>query len=116
MKAQEVGNALYGLQPLEDSEVLRQLTAALIPKVERCGEALKAQHVGSALYGQQRFGNAEESRRLWAALSVKARQGHTGKDAHSLCKALHLLQRGTRLQQVSGRRWCELRRLLQYLR
>ena len=36
MKAMEVGNALYGLKCMSDSEEVRQLVAALTEKVQRC--------------------------------------------------------------------------------
>ena len=52
LKAQSVGNALYGLQKMSsDSAEVRSLLLALVPKVESCSEALKAQNVGNALYG-----------------------------------------------------------------
>ena len=44
-----VGNALYGLQRMGDSEQTRGLVAALTPKVRDCREALGAQEVGNAL-------------------------------------------------------------------
>ena len=43
LKAQNVGNALYGLQRLGDSEEARGLVAALTPKVAECSELLNAQ-------------------------------------------------------------------------
>ena len=51
---------MYGLQRLGDSEEVRGLVAALIPKVEGCREELKAQAVGNALYGLQRLGDSAE--------------------------------------------------------
>ena len=49
LRAQHVGNALYGLKTLVDSPELRGLVAALALKVQQCREPLTAQHVGNAL-------------------------------------------------------------------
>ena len=74
LKAQEVGNALYGLQSLGDSKEVRGLLAALTPKVQQCGEVLSAQNVGNALYGLQSLGDSIEVRGLLAALTPKVQQ------------------------------------------
>jgi hypothetical protein len=52
LKAQNVGNALYGLQGMS-SEVpeVRALLAELSPKVKTCREELDAQAVGNAFFG-----------------------------------------------------------------
>ena len=49
MKAQAVGNALYGLQGMSrDNEDVRSLVRALSGQVQRCNEPLDAQEVGNA--------------------------------------------------------------------
>jgi cold shock CspA family protein len=68
-KAREVGNALYGLQCMDDSEEVRLLLATLTPKVQQCTEELSAQNVGNALYGLQSMSDSTELRQLVAALT-----------------------------------------------
>jgi hypothetical protein len=52
--AQEVGNALYGLQGMSsESAEVRGLLSVLGEKVSTCREPLGAQEVGNALYGLQ---------------------------------------------------------------
>merc|ERR1719443_1504198 len=72
--AQTVGNALYGLQSMGDSQEVRELVAALTVKVQECGEQLKAQEVGNALYGLQSMCDSQEVRELVAALTAKVRE------------------------------------------
>merc|ERR1712193_254448 len=74
LDSQAVGNALYGLQRLGDSEEVRKLIVALTPKIQQCREELNSQHVGNALYGLQRLGNSEEVRELVAVLTPKVQQ------------------------------------------
>ena len=59
LKAQEVGNALYGLQSLGDSKEVRGLLAALTPKVQQCSEVLTPAALAMALcgLGQHFFGH-----------------------------------------------------------
>ena len=72
--ARGIGNALYGLQCMGDSEEVRKILAVLTPKVQQCREELRAQAVGNALYGLQRMGDSTEVRQLLAALTPKAQQ------------------------------------------
>ena len=51
LKAQAVGNALYGLQSLGDSKEVRGLLAALTPKVQQCSEVLGPVDLAMALCG-----------------------------------------------------------------
>ena len=74
LQAQNVGQALYGLQRLGDSKEVRGLVAALTPKVQQCSEELSAQEVGNALYGLQSLGDSKEVRGLVAALTPKVQQ------------------------------------------
>ncbi len=54
LSAQEVGNALYGLQGCSsDRAEVREVLSALAAKVRECREPLSAQEVGNALYGLQ---------------------------------------------------------------
>ena len=73
-KARHVGNALYGLQCMGDSTEVRQLLAALTPKVQQCREELSSQAVGNALHWLQLMGDSTEVRQLLAALTPKAQQ------------------------------------------
>ena len=73
LRAQHVGNALYGLQSLGDSAEVREVLAALAPKVRECGEGLGAQAVGNALYGLKSLGDSAEAREVLAALAPKVR-------------------------------------------
>ena len=93
MDTQEVGNALYGLQRMGDSEQTRELLAALTPKVRDCREALRAQEVGNALYGLQRMGDSEQTRGLVAALTPKVRECREALGAQHVGNALYGLQR-----------------------
>ena len=63
-KAREIGNALYGLQRLGDSEEARQLLAVLTPKVEQCREDLRKHDVDEAISRLAHFGDSEEVREL----------------------------------------------------
>jgi very-short-patch-repair endonuclease len=52
LNAQNVGNALYGLQSMRsDNQEVRDLIKALTPKFIKCNEELNPQNVGMALYG-----------------------------------------------------------------
>ena len=59
LQAQNVGNALYGLQSLGDSKEVRGLLAALTPKVQQCSEVLTPAALAMALcgLGQHFFGH-----------------------------------------------------------
>ena len=64
LDAQAVGNALYGLQRMGDSEEVRQLLAALTPKVEQCREDLRKHDVDEAISRLSHFGDSDEVREL----------------------------------------------------
>ncbi len=52
LKAQEVGNALYGLKRMNsDIAEVRHLIEALVPKVASSPEILDAQAIGNSFYG-----------------------------------------------------------------
>ena len=73
--AQAVGNALYGLQRLGDSEAMRMLFAAvlvvaLVPEVEKCRVFL------DVLFWLKGGGDAEEVRQLVKALIPEVQQCH----------------------------------------
>ena len=67
LSSQEVGNALYGLQRLGDSEEVRRLIAALTPKVQQCREDLKTHSVERALSQLMHSGDSDEVRDLFLA-------------------------------------------------
>jgi hypothetical protein len=73
LSAQAVGNALYGLQSLGDSEAVRRLAGALAPKVRACRDKLTGKNVGNALYGLRSLGDSAEIRMLVAALTPKVK-------------------------------------------
>ena len=65
MRAQEVGNALYGLQGMSsDNAEVRSLVRALSGQVERCREPLDPQSAGNALYGLVGLLGVDEGRDL----------------------------------------------------
>jgi conjugal transfer/entry exclusion protein len=73
LKAQHVGNALYGLQGMSsDSTEVRAMLSALVPKVKSCREALDTQEVGNALYGLQGMGEEDKHTVLLNHLYDKA--------------------------------------------
>ena len=76
---------------LGDSEEVRQLVAALTPKVQQCQEELKSQHVGNALYGLQRLGDSEEARQLLAVLTPKVEQCREDLRKHDVDEAISRL-------------------------
>ena len=88
IRAQFVGNALYGLRCLGDSVEARQLVAVLTPQVQQCREDLNAQEVGNALYGLQRAGESAEMRALVAALAPNVRQCREDLTAQEIGNAL----------------------------
>ena len=63
-KPQHVGNALYGLQRMGDSEEVRQLVAALTPKVEQCRADLRKRDVDEAISRLVHFSDSDEVREL----------------------------------------------------
>ena len=71
LNGQGVGNALYGLQSLDDSKDVRELVAILASKVQNCRGKLNSQSVGNALYGLQGLTDSEEARQMVAALAPK---------------------------------------------
>merc|ERR1719313_1482448 len=71
LKAQEVGNVLYGFQSMMDSLDTREIIIGLIPRIQSCNELLLGQHVGNALYGLQGFTDSPEVRQLLAVLAPK---------------------------------------------
>jgi hypothetical protein len=74
LNAQEVGSALYGLQHMSDSHTeVRQLLAALGPKVQQCRN-LDGQGVGNALFGLQCMEDSHEVQVLIEALGSKMQQ------------------------------------------
>ena len=64
VQARQLGNALYGLQRLGDTAEVRQLVAALTPKVQRCREELRTYDVDRAL---SELGDSDEGRDLLLA-------------------------------------------------
>jgi hypothetical protein len=113
LKAQAVGNALYGLQGMssECAEV-RDVMSALAIKIRSCKEDLDAQHVGNGLYGLQGLmwiGNTSEFQSIINFLhqhasiivgtfsrSTASSQNHSAgsrvdtKDLVTLCQSLTL--------------------------
>jgi hypothetical protein len=71
--AQGIGNALYGLQGVKDSNGSRALIEVIVQKVKECKEEFKSQHLGNSLYGMQSQKDSPEVRELLRALESKIR-------------------------------------------
>jgi len=73
LRAQAVGNALYGLQNMNsDSSEVRSVLRELSKKIAECSEPLRAQAVGNALYGLQNMNSdSSEVRSVLRELSKK---------------------------------------------
>ena len=70
LNGRAVGNALYGLQALRDSDQVRELLAALTPKVAQCTESkLNAQGIAQGLYGLRNLPDSPEMRGLLTAVT-----------------------------------------------
>lgn len=73
LEAQEVGNALYGLQSLSsEKEEVRVLVAKLAEKLKRSKVYLRPQHIARALLGFQRL--SSDSKEVRALLSQLTRR------------------------------------------
>merc|ERR1740123_15123 len=93
-EAREVGVAVYGLQSLgrsKEERRVRELVAAIIPKVRQCEERLSAKEIGMALYGLRSLTDSPEARGLVAALTDKVWESRKF-DAQSVGNALYGLQ------------------------
>merc|ERR1712224_924022 len=71
LKAQEVADALHGLQRVKDSAEARGLVAAMVPKVQESKGRFTGRQVGQSLYGLQSLGDSAEVRALIMALIPK---------------------------------------------
>ena len=92
--AQEVGNALHGMQSMSsDHAEVRSMVSALSGKVHSCKESLTAQNVGNALYGMQSMGSDHvEVRSMVSALSGKVHSCKESLTAQNVGNALHGMQ------------------------
>ena len=61
LSAQEVGNAIHGLQRFGDSSEAREIVAALIPLVKKCTTEFKAQEIGNTAWAFPTLGQLDES-------------------------------------------------------
>jgi hypothetical protein len=95
LRPQAVGNALYGLQRLGWTEEVRQMVAALTPKVLECleYEGLDGQAVGNALYGLQTLEDSTEARNLVSALTKGVRECKEMLKAQHIGNALYGIHR-----------------------
>ena len=109
--AQAVGNALYGLKSMGDSQEVRELVAALTVKVQECGEELKPQEVGMALTGIKRLCDSQEVRELVAALTAKVRECER-LDERAVGKVICGLRQLGDSQEVRELSWVALLALL----
>ena len=78
LAAQEVADALHGLQRIQDSAEARGLLAALLPKVQGSKGRFTGRQVGQALFGLQSLGDSAEVRELVMALIPKVTQERCG--------------------------------------
>ena len=77
-----------GLHCMGDSTEVRQLIAALTPKVQECRGELSSQAVSNALYGLQCMRDSTEVRQLIAALTPKVQQCREELDSQAVGTAL----------------------------
>eukprot|EP01062_Namystynia_karyoxenos_P053422 TRINITY_DN43251_c0_g1_i1.p1 TRINITY_DN43251_c0_g1~~TRINITY_DN43251_c0_g1_i1.p1 ORF type:complete len:910 (+),score=179.78 TRINITY_DN43251_c0_g1_i1:128-2731(+) len=87
LSAQGVGNALYGMNTLGDSQEARGVYSALAPRVLRCAQPLQHQ-LGVALYGLHAQGTAGAVRAALAALACLAVNAPPALHALDLSNAL----------------------------
>ncbi|HEU4622442.1 MAG TPA: hypothetical protein VFS42_09465, partial [Burkholderiaceae bacterium] len=59
LEAQNIGNALYGLQNMRDSEPVQAVLKAMAGQLNLSGLQLNAQNIGNALYGLQNMRDSE---------------------------------------------------------
>jgi hypothetical protein len=94
LKAQHVGNALYGLKNMNSgcSEV-RAVLSALTEKIHDCKIDLTAQNIGNALYGLQGMSSDSlEVRAILSALAIKIRSCKEDFNEQEVANALYGLQ------------------------
>ena len=72
--AQSIGNGLYGLQGMGNSEGVEELLKVLVVKIRESRYELDGQAIGNALYGLQEMENSEGVEELLKALAVKIRE------------------------------------------
>ena len=94
LDAQNVGNALYGLQNKSSEHIeVRTLLGVLAGKVADCRERLKAQEVGNALYGLQGMCSEHiEVRTLLGVLASKVEDCQERLNPQEVGNALYGLQ------------------------
>jgi hypothetical protein len=95
LEAQEVGNALYGLQSLSsENEEVRILVAKLAEKLKRSKVYLRPQHIARALLGFQRLSSdSKEVRALLSQLTRRiAESDRTPLTASAIADSLFGLQ------------------------
>ena len=68
---------------------VRELVAALTPKVQQCKERLDAWAVAQALYGLHGFGDSEEVQQLVAVLVPKVQQCREELSSQAVGNALY---------------------------
>jgi hypothetical protein len=93
MKAQEVGNVLYGLQSMAECLETREIIFNLLPRIRQCPECLQGQHVGNALYGLQNLTDTPEVRQLLACLVPKMQESREELRSQAIGNGLYGLQR-----------------------
>ena len=94
LKAQEVGNALYGLKRM-NTEVpeVRILISALVPKVGSSPEILDAQAIGNSFYGLQNMqSNSVEVLQLLHVMAQKVNLSCPELDGQAMGNSLYGLQ------------------------
>ena len=94
LKAQEVGNALYGLKRM-NTEVpeVRILIAALVPKVASSPEILDAQAIGNSFYGLQNMqSDSQEVLQLLQVMAQKVALSCPELDGQAMGNSLYGLQ------------------------
>lgn len=94
LKAQEVGNLLYGLKRM-NSDILetRNLLDAIVPKIAASPEILDAQAIGNSFYGMQNMKSDNQSvLALLKVMAEKVSQSVAELDGQAMGNSLYGLQ------------------------
>merc|ERR1711871_689542 len=94
IKAQEIGNALYGLKRMSsDVHEVRMLLEAFVPKVAASRDSLDAQAIGNSLYGLQNMSTRHvEVRHLLGVMAVKINESVAELDGQAMGNSVYGLQ------------------------
>lgn len=92
LRAQQVGNLLYGLQRFGDTDDVREFIKVVTEQTRRCSEKLQPRHISQALFGLQQLEDSVEVRELLLVLTKKIRQCRQKMDAQGILNSIIGLQ------------------------